>query len=474
MSRNHKRSKNLGAVSGKVVAVIIVVIIVVAAAGVVAFELTKKPSSSKTTITLNWSLSGSELNYSLKHVISGFEAAYPNITVKTTDLSSTDIISALLAQKSAGKITTNVVEQDNGEMGALVSQNLVMPLNPYLGQLEAMTGGTTGYTANGTIIPAYYHEGFFNGSYYFFPYRGNVQLAYYNQSALSSAGATVAPDNTTNLMTDMQLLSNKGYSTPFNMQGHGGASTPTQVFQWMAEFNGNPMVLNDAGDIAALTYLQQLNQKGLMSPEYATSYWATYTGLAAGSFQYIPQWPYVTSLLQGLGMQNYTNVGTKAGTYNLGVSAVFKGPANTAQYIVGGDVLGVVSGSPNVWASIDLINYMNSLSTQKGLLLNLSWPVVNEQAYNNLPSNISYLFQIFKYEEQNGIFRPAVPWISQWQTVFDTAWTTIMANNGNVTTALNTAHQSLLTYLQQNYPSQVSAFTNNQIYPSGNYVGPHS
>ena len=78
-------------------------------------------------------------------------------------------------------------------MGALVSQGLVTPLNPYLSQLEAMSGGTTGTTSSGTIIPAYYKEGLFNGTYYFYPFRGNVQLAYYNQSALTKAGATVQP-----------------------------------------------------------------------------------------------------------------------------------------------------------------------------------------------------------------------------------------------------------------------------------------
>lgn len=472
MYRRGKFARDMAAVSSRVIAIIIVVILVVAAAGVVAYELTR-PSSAKTTITLNWSLAGSELNYSQKVLIPAFENAYPNITVKTTSLDSTEIVSSLLAQKQAGKVTTNVIQQDDGAMGALVSQNLVMPLNPYMDQLEAMTGGTTGYTSNGTIIPAYYNEGLFNGQYYFFPYRGNVQIAFFNQSALTSVGATVLPDNSTNLQTVMQLLKDNGYQSPFNMLGRGEADTPTQVFQWMAEFNGNPMVFNDAGDIAALTYLQQLNQKGLLSPEYSTSYWGSYVGLAAGSYQYIPQWPYVTDLLQGLGMQNHTHVGAAAGTYDLGIMPVFKGPTNSAQYVVGGDVLGIVDGSPNVWASLRLIDFMNSASVQKGLLLNLSWPVVNEVAYQNLPSNISYLFDIFKQEEENGIFRPAVPWINQWQTVFNTAWTSIMVNNGNVTQALNTAHQSLLTYLQQNYPTQVTAFTNNQIYPSGNYTGPH-
>ncbi len=472
-STKHIRSKT-GAMTGKTIAVAVIVIFIVAAIAGALYITSKKPSSSSsgTTLTINWSLSGSEGNYMAKTVIPLFEKAYPNITVKYSTLGSSTIISSLLSQESAHHVTVNIIEEDNLEMGALVSQGLVIPLNPYLSQLEAMSGGSTGTTASGTIIPAYYKEGLFNGTYYFFPFRGNVQLSYYNQSALTKVGATVQPTNSTNLLQDMKLLNSNGYLHPFNMQGHGGASTPTQVFQWMAEFGGNPMMFNGTGDIAALTYLQNMMRAGLMSPNNATGYWGSYKGLASNNYQYISQWPYVTSLLGGLGMNNTTYASSSGTRYNLGISPVFTGPNNDAQYVVGGDVLGIPANSPNVWASLDWLKFVNSYQIQKDLLLNLSWPVVNELAYNNLPSSISYLFNFFHYEETHGIFRPAVPWMTQWNSVFDVAWGVIIGNNGNVATALGQAHASMLNYLKIYYPSDVSSYQSGAYYPSGNYTGP--
>ncbi len=471
-TKNMKSRK--GAMAGKTIAVAVIIIFIVAAvAGALYLTSSKHPtSSSKTTLTINWSLAGPEGKYMSKTVIPMFEKAYPNITVKYSTLSASTIISSLLSQESAHHVSVNIIEEDNLEMGALVSQGLVTPLNPYLSQLEAMNGGTTGTTSSGTIIPAYYKEGLFNGTYYFFPFRGNVQLAYYNQSALTKVGATVQPTNATNLMTDMMLLNSKGYPHPFNMQGHGGASTPTQVFQWMAEFGGNPMVFNDTGDIAALTYLQNMMRAGLMSPNNATGYWGSYKGLVSDNYQYINQWPYVTSLLGGLGMNNTTFAPSSGTRYNLGVAPVFAGPNNNAQYVVGGDVLGIPANSPNVWASLDWLKFVNSYQIQRDLLMNLSWPVVNELAYNNLPSSISYLFNYFHYEETHGIFRPAVPWMTQWNSVFDVAWGVIIGSNGNVTKALGQAHSSMLNYLKIYYSSDVSPYQSGAYYPSGNYSGP--
>lgn len=464
-----------GAISGKAIAVAVIAIFIVAAvAGAIYLTANHKPttSSSKTTLTINWSLAGSEGSYMAKTVIPLFEKAYPNITVQYSTLSASTIISSLLSQESAHHVSVNIIEEDNMEMGALVSQGLVTPLNPYLSQLEPMNGSSTGITGSGAIIPAYYKEGLFNGTYYFFPFRGNVQLAYYNQSALTKVHATVQPNNATNLMTDMMLLNSNGYSHPFNMQGHGGASTPTQVFQWMAEFGGNPMVFNTTGDIAALTYLQNMMRAGLMSPNNATGYWGSYKGLAANNYQYINQWPYVTSLLGGLGMNNTTNAASSGTRYNLGVAPVFAGPNNNAQYVVGGDVLGIPANSPNVWASLDWVKFVNSYQIQKDLLMNLSWPVVNELAYQNLPSSISYLFGYFHYEESHGIFRPAVPWMTQWNAVFDTAWGVIIGNNGNVTHALSQANSSMLNYLKIYYTNDVAAYQSGSYYPSGDYTGP--
>ncbi len=478
VSFSHREVK----MSSMIISIVITAIVVGAGTAVVVNMLhpgsnnTTTPSTGKTVITFNDALAGSEYNYVNDTVIPHFEQNYTNITVNFITESPTQVIQTVQSEVASGNVKINVVGSDNSYMGALVSQNIVLPLNNYMSQFEPKNSSSNyGTAANGTIIPAYYNEGLFNGTYYFLPWRGNVQLAFYNQSALTAAGATVQPTNVSNLLADMQALSAYGNSTthtqgmmhPFNMQGHGGASTPTQVFQWMAEFGGNPMYLNDTGDIKALTFLQNMAKDGLMSSANKTGYWGTYKSLGS-TYQYINQWPYVQSLLQGLGWNNTTS----SAHHNLGINHVFMGPNNNAQYVVGGDVLGLVKGSKNTWASLQFMNYIDSAPVQKGLLLNLTWPVVNTYAYKNLPSSIAPTFSIIQFEEQNGIFRPAVPWIGEWQNVFDTAFAEIIGQGVNVTNALNAAHDSLSQYLGIYYPSDQTLFNAGKIYPSGGYTGP--
>ncbi len=474
VSFSHREVK----MSSMIIAIVITAIVVGAAVGLVVNSMnsnntktTTTTSSGKTVITFSDALAGSEYNYVNNTVIPNFEKAYSNITVKFITESPTQVINTVQSEAASGNVQINVVGSDNSYMGALVSTNTIIPLNKYMNKFEPMNSSST-YTssASGTIIPAYYKEGYFSGTYYFMPWRGNVQLAFYNQSAFTKAGANLAPTNASNLLYDMQQLNSHGFAKPFNMQGHGGASTPTQVFQWMAEFGGNPMYLNDTGDIAALTYLQKMMDMGLMSNANSTGYWGTYKSLGA-TYQYIDQWPYVQSLLTST--YNWANDSSNA-HHNLGINTVFKGPGNRAQYVVGGDVLGIVNGSKNKWASIDFMNYLDSAAVQKGLLLNLTWPVVNTYAYKNLPSNISNTFSFIKYEELNGIFRPAVPWIGQWQNYFDVAWAEIMSQNDNVTSALNQAHASLAHYLGIYYSGELASYQAGHIYPSGNYLGPKS
>ncbi len=454
-------------------AIIGLVIVVLIVAGSGLYIAYGTGHSNKTPLTVNISLSGSELTFYQKTILPEFEKAYPNISLQFSTESATSIVSTL--QSEGTSPTIDVVQQDNGFTGPLVSNGLVLSLNPYLSQLEPRNGttSTTLSASYGTIIPAYYHEGLFGSTYYFFPIRGNVQLAYYNQSALTVAGKNThqvlpQPTNVSNLMTDMIALNASGYTAPFNMQGHQGASTPTQVFQWMAEFGGNPMAFNTTGDIQALTFLQNMQNKGLMSPHYSTGFWGSYKGLASNSYQYIDQWPYITSLMSGLGWNNTTT----SATHNLGINHVFMGPNNNAQYIVGGDVLGVVNHTSHLWAAIHYIQFLDSATVQTQLLQNLTWPVVNEVAYQS--SSASGLpFQMIKYEEEHGIFRPAVPWMTQWDNYFDSAWAQIMSGV-NVTVALNEAHANMQNYLNtyyasSSYPSEYAA---GAIVPTGSYTGP--
>lgn len=479
VSFSHREVK----MSSMIIAIVITAIVVGGATAAIVHSMqpsgtTSTTNTGKTVITFDDALAGSEYKYVNDTVIPHFEQNYTNITVKFITESPTQVIQTVQSEVASGNVKINVIGSDNSYMGALVSQNIVLPLTKYMNKFEPMNSSSNyGTAANGTIIPAYYKEGLFNGVYYFLPWRGNVQLAFYNQSAFNAAGAKVQPTNASNLLADMQAISaygnttnNPGMQHPFNMQGHGGASTPTQVFQWMAEFGGNPIYLNDTGDIKALTFLQNLAKDGLMSSANKTGYWGTYKSLGS-TYQYINQWPYVQGLLES----NYGwNNTTSSAHHNLGINKVFMGPKNNAQYVVGGDVLGLVNGSKDTWASVKFMNYIDSAPVQKGLLLNLTWPVVNTYAYKNLPSSIAPTFSVIKFEEQNGIFRPAVPWIGEWQNVFDTAFAEIIGQGVNVTNALAQAHDSLSQYLGIYYPSDQTLFNAGKIFPSGSYTGPTS
>ena len=382
-----------------IVVAIVVVVVIIAGIGI-ALTHQSPAKSNKTVLTVNISLAPSEYAYYNSTLKPQFQQMYPNVTIQFTTQSASTVVSTLQAQEPTP--TIDVVQQDNGFIGPLVSSGLVMNLTPYLSQLEPMNSSATSTAANGSIIPAYYNEGNFSGTFYFFPIRGNVQLAYYNQSAFNKVNAVTgnitAPTNATNLWNDMWSLSHNGYAAPFNMMGHGGASTPTQVFQWMAEFGGNPMAFNTTGDIAALTYLQNMEKAGLMSPSNATGYWGSYKGLMSNSYQYLNQWPYITSILAKNNWNNTTVAGAPNVTLGkeLGLNYVFKGPNNTAQFIVGGDALGIVNNTPHLWAALHWIQFLDSKKVQIQLMQNLTWPVVNEAAYAT-PSAQSLQFRLIKY-----------------------------------------------------------------------------
>ncbi len=76
----------------------------------------------------------------------------------------------------------------------------------------------------------------------------------------------------------------------------------------MVQFGGNPMMFNDTGDIHAMEYIYNLS--AYFSPDYKTSYWATYTGLASNTYSIMYyQWPGSVNLTK-LGMKSYNSTDT--------------------------------------------------------------------------------------------------------------------------------------------------------------------
>ncbi|WP_171823530.1 hypothetical protein [Thermogymnomonas acidicola] len=99
------------------------------------------------------------------------------------------------------------------------------------------------------------------GGIYFITERVNIPLVWVNYTALKNAGIDSLPSNLTQLMTDAKILYQKYGVGMVNFQGHGGASTATELYQWMVQFGGNPLNFNDTGgDVNAIWYLANLSK----------------------------------------------------------------------------------------------------------------------------------------------------------------------------------------------------------------------
>lgn len=419
--------------------------------------------SKTTTVTFYEALAPQEVAYFEQTIIPAYEQLHPNVVIELANLASpSNVASEVTALEKSGQVGNTMVGLDNLVVGNLIysSQgNLLMNL----------TSITPNMLPN-TLIPSAvnmtnYEKNVFGGIY-FLPFRSNLPLVWYNKTAFSKAGISSPPANDAQLLQDAKLLNQTLGSNQVMFQGagltgtHSGASTGTELYQWMVQYGGNPFVFNDTGDIHAWEYLYNLSK--YFNPQYKSGYWGSYSGLANGQYSYLDyQWPYIYNTL--------TNSTYQMSNQTLGVYGGPSGPVN-GNHLLGGDVLVIPKGATNVPSLEQFANYLLSANVQKETLVNLSWVAVNSQAYNNLPGSYSVVGQALQKAISGGIFlRNPTPWITNWNTYASQAWQTLIVS-GNITSytqiphALNTYNQQMYQYLVSNYGQSVA-----NTYEAGGY-----
>ena len=349
---------------------------------------TSSPSSNVTSIYSKSNASVSITYYDditpadagfVKGIISNFEGTYTNIHVSYVNTVATSILSAVEADVTSANGQNIVVSIDNLDIGSLVYGHYMQNINTLAAKINP--SGTIQSITNLTNYETTVFHGIF-----FLTERANIPLVWINYSAMTKAGIKSAPTTNAQLLADAQTLY-KYYGTGMiNFQGHGGASTATELYQWFVQDGGNPMVFNSSADIHSMEFIYNLSK--YFSPEYKTSYWATYKGLASNKYSMMDyQWP---------GSVNLTALGMKA--YN----------------------------------SSDTATNASLQAMTSGVFL-----------------------------------RTPVPWIGEWQTLMDNAWTSIIVNGGNYTSipsVLSSENSAMYNYLLTSYNYTVA--TN---YASGDY-----
>lgn len=425
------------------VAAIVIAVIVVGVGVYFYLSHSSKPSSSKViTITYYDDLAPSEAKVMENIVIPMFEEEHPNIKIKYVDLSATQIVQEIETLEESGNVGPTLIAEDNMVIGELIYGGYLMNLTPYVSQIlpKSLIPSMAGITQYEMKV---WH------AIYFVPLRANVPLVFYNKEVLAEAGFTEPPKNYSELLQVAKAIYEKFGVKPIMFQGHGGASTATELFQWAVQFGGNPLVFNDSGDIRMFEYLYNLSE--YFSPGYIHGYWGTYKGLASGEYYILDyQWPYVYPLLLKLGMNSST----------LGV---YPGPAGPAGdwHLVGGDVLAIPKGVPeqDLPYILEFAKFLLSAKVQRIFIIMLSWPAVNAEAYKNLPSNISYIYHQEELALQQAFFRPPVPWITEWNAIMDQVFQEIIVDHApynEIPQILSQANAQMYQYLLKYYGPEVA------------------
>ncbi|MEM4075432.1 ABC transporter substrate-binding protein [Metallosphaera cuprina] len=435
--------------------VIGIIIIVIVAGAIAAVEIgmhhTAVPSSTNTTtvtppvtknVTITYfdDLSPSEASVMQDLIIPQFEKMYPNIHVNYVDEGASDIVKSVEELELSGNVGSVIIGEDNLVIGELLSGNYLMNLTPYASQI----------LQNVSLIPSMkslvnYEQSVYHGEF-FIPLRGNIPLVWYNETLFHELNLT-PPQNWSQLIQVAQVIKDKTGVNPIMFQGHGGASTYTELYQWMVQAGGNPFLFNDSGDVLAFQYLYNLSS--YFTPGYVHGYWGSYKGLLSGEYYMIDyQWPYIYSTMAGEGV-NMSHIGFYPGPV---------GPVN-GDHLVGGDVLAIPKGATDVPALIDFARFLLSPQVQREFIIYISWPAVNQEAYNNLPSNISSLYRAEEEAMSNVFFREPVPWITVWGQIADKVFDTIIVDHApysEIPSILSQANQEMYSYLVQNYNSTVA------------------
>jgi trehalose transport system substrate-binding protein len=404
-----------------VFSVLLAVAMVVAACGPAATPApqptTAPPEATATPsppveLTFVTRLAESELTVVQNDVIPIWEQRTGN-TVKIAEIAPEDVPTTLQAQETAGRVEIDVIAQDNVSLAPLIQLDLMTDLTPYKDQFPSQIYG---YLTDQMT---------FNGQLLFVPYRGNVQIAYYNTSVFSDLGLQ-APTTIDEYKAVCQALYDSAGSGKCIFKGGGDQPLPlpTLLWEWIVSNGGDPMVLNDQGSIETYQFFQDMWNAGLMN-EAATrdAKWDTSNEyLARGECDIMQNWPFGFSVLP-----------TDYGFTDFSVYAGW-----LSKHVMGGEVLGVPKGTPHLAQAIDFIAFMTSKEAQEIFVSKLSWPAVRDDALGQIPADQKPLWDAIQAVAANGVLRPNVPYLTT--DVFPLiteAWNRTVYNGEDVKTVLD-------------------------------------
>jgi len=372
------------------------------------------------TITFSDSVAESE-TAAVQEVLSKFQDE-TGAKVNLTTVSAQDLPQKLQVEVSSNNHTIHLFAQDNLALATLVDKGLVEDLSDVQIPTEVQPA----------LVPDK-----FDGKQYFLPYRPNVRVTYVNKDRFSAAG--VQPPTT----VDQYKSVAEKLKTSAGGQGKVTISLADQpdtgplgvtMSEWIVSYGGDPLILNDAGSIQAITFLQGLWKEGVFAKESLQAKYDTEVDYLQGETSWLAtNWPFTTAELDKTGILEKFNV-----------YEGWAGPSRAA-HVIGGEVLGVPKGvtGKEKEAALALAQFLVSKEAQQILVAKNSWPSVRTDALGEVPSSQKTTFDAIQAALQNGWYRPNVVYWSDVESAMDDAVKNAIVGGQDVKTVLDAAHSKI-------------------------------
>jgi trehalose transport system substrate-binding protein len=305
------------------------------------------------------------------------------IAVMLVSVTATDLPEKLKVEVGAGRPTIDLFAQDNLALRSLVDGRLVEALDDV--------------AVPDAVLPAMVPPRF-EGTRYFLPFRPNVQVTYANRARLREAG--VAPPRTAaELRAVAQAFKTRRGAPRLVLSLAEGAPAAITVSELVLGFGGDPLVLNDAGSVAAFEFLASLWKDGLLARESLVAKYDTQVDhLVSETAWLAPNWPFTSGVLARQDLLD-----------RFEVYEGWRGPARAA-HVVGGDVLGIPRGvtGPRRERAVRLAVFLMSRDAQERLAAGNAWPVIRADASGAVPPAQRETFEAIGRALSDGWYRPPV------------------------------------------------------------------
>ena len=369
-----------------------------------------------TTITFNISLAEEEKD-TIQSLIDTFQTD-TGAKVNLTSVTSADLPAKLEVEVGSGKPTIHLFAQDNLGLAVLVQKNLVEDLSDVEIPSEVLE----------SMVPEK-----FDDKQLFLPFRPNVRVAYANKDRLASAKVE-PPKTVQEFRSSAEKLRAQAGSGKVTLSLAEGDPAAVTISEWIVSYGGNPLILNDAGSVAAFEFLQKLWKDGLLAQESLLGKFDTEVDYLQGETAWLAQnWPFTSAELLKQDL--------------LGKFEVYEGwtGPERAAHVVGGDVLGIPRGvtGKEKEAALGLAEFLMSKEAQETLAAEQAWPSIRDDAYAEVPDEQKETFAAIQAALEDGWYRPNVLYWSDASEQMNAAVKRVIVDGESVKTVLDELHAKI-------------------------------